>query len=159
MLISLVCQQCGKTFSVFPSRVKEGRKFCSRRCYISAPQPREAVEKRRKSNIGKRHNYKGFSFDKNGYKCVYKPEHPASSLAGYVFEHRLIAEKALGRHLDTSEVLHHIDGNPRNNDVSNLFVFENQSAHLSFHRFCENNPFLKTWIPSNLIPATKFQQD
>ena len=149
MKITIICKQCGKPFLVQPSRVKEGRKFCSRSCYISAPQPRELVERRRKSNLGVKHNFKGFCFD-GQYKLIFKPNHPRSSKAGYVYEYRLVAEKALGRYLELTEVLHHINFNPLDNSLSNLFVFENQSEHLRYHQSCINNPFLKTWLISNL---------
>lgn len=33
----------------------------------------------------------------------------------------------------TGQVVHHIDGNVRNNDKSNLMIFENQSEHIKFH--------------------------
>jgi len=39
---------------------------------------------------------------------------------GYVFEHRLVVARALGRDLLPSEEVHHVDGNRANNDLSNL---------------------------------------
>ena len=39
----------------------------------------------------------------------------------------------LGRKLKPDEVVHHIDGNKRNNEPSNLKVFENQAEHARFH--------------------------
>ena len=44
-------------------------------------------------------------------------------------EHVVIAEQAIGRHIKPNECVHHIDGNKRNNDPSNLVVmtFEDHS--------------------------------
>lgn len=39
---------------------------------------------------------------------------------GYVPEHRLVMGRALGRKLSETETVHHIDGNPRHNALSNL---------------------------------------
>lgn len=46
--------------------------------------------------------------------------------------HRLVAEEMLGRPLEKGEVVHHIDGNKRNNDPSNLMVMS-QSDHCRLH--------------------------
>lgn len=40
--------------------------------------------------------------------------------ASYVFEHRLVMAKQLGRPLEDHETVHHIDGDRTNNDPSNL---------------------------------------
>lgn len=40
--------------------------------------------------------------------------------AGYVLQHRLTMARALNRPLTKTETVHHIDGNPSNNDLSNL---------------------------------------
>lgn len=47
------------------------------------------------------------------------------------FDYRALVEGILGRPLKQSEVVHHIDGNPLNNDHSNLVVMEdNMHRHL-----------------------------
>ena len=73
----------------------------------------------------------------SGYVFIYNELHPRL-VYGYVREHVLIMEQKLGRYLSDSEVIHHIDGNPGNNDPNNLMLFENQSKHLSYHFTLKN---------------------
>ena len=47
--------------------------------------------------------------------------------------HRIVAEEMLGRPLKRGEVVHHIDGNKRNNAPENLMVFSSQSEHVKWH--------------------------
>lgn len=47
--------------------------------------------------------------------------------------HRVVAELMLGRPLKSDEVVHHIDGDKRNNRPENLMVFSSQKEHAAFH--------------------------
>lgn len=49
-----------------------------------------------------------------------------------VHQHRIVAEKILGRKLEKGEIVHHIDHNKKNNDPSNLQIMT-QSEHAKLH--------------------------
>lgn len=53
-------------------------------------------------------------------------------------EHRIVAEQTLGRALEPGEIVHHVDGDKRNNAPENLMVFPSQSEHMKWH--LENDP-------------------
>lgn len=59
-----------------------------------------------------------------GYKVVYHPEHKTNSgfvtHPGYIYEHRYVMEKVIGRPLTRGESVHHKDGNKSNNTIENL---------------------------------------
>lgn len=52
------------------------------------------------------------------------------------FNHRKVMEEHLGRKLDRSEVVHHIDGDRLNNDIDNLVLCSSISEHCSVHNSC-----------------------
>lgn len=105
----------------------------------------ETCEKMKKNakRGSKNHNWKGgkyFSID--GYIFVRSLKHPFVSKNGYVFEHRLIIEKHLGRFIDKNEVVHHINKITNDNRSENLMAFISNSAHKRFHKNPNNvKPF------------------
>jgi len=75
-------------------------------------------------------NWKGGRFiHSEGYVLVLEPGHPYANPSGYVFEHRLIAEKALGRYLKPTEPVHHFNGNRADNRNANLVICQDQKYH------------------------------
>ncbi len=71
--------------------------------------------------------------DGQGYVMIYCPNHPKAVNERYVYEHRLIMEKSLGRLLRDKEIVHHKNGIKNDNRLSNLELFENHSMHTHFH--------------------------
>lgn len=51
-------------------------------------------------------------------------------------EHRHKAETLLGRKLQTNEVVHHLDENPKNNEVTNLIILTRQ-MHGRLHQYLD----------------------
>lgn len=78
----------------------------------------------------------------NGYIMVKVPEHPncmkSESYNGYVYEHRLVCEKIVGRYLDDDEEIHHFDGCKSNNNKDNLLVLL-RSQHKKIHNWINYN--------------------
>lgn len=69
-----------------------------------------------------------------GYIFVRDFSHHKSNSMGYIGEHILVAEKILGKYLPDKAVVHHVDGNPSNNNPNNLVICENSAYHLFLHR-------------------------
>lgn len=76
---------------------------------------------------------KFFKTTKLGYKMVYMPESKMAGKNGWVFLHRIVVAKSIGRDLTPEEVVHHIDGDPSNNTLSNLMLFPNNAEHRKYH--------------------------
>lgn len=75
----------------------------------------------------------GYSKTDSGYILVYLPEHPFKNYAGYVREHRIIAEKCLGRYLTKKETIHHINEIIDDNRPENLYLFSTREKHRKYH--------------------------
>ena len=78
-------------------------------------------------------NWAGGKFQIRGYwiRWVGK-EYPNANKRGYIFEHRYVMSKKIGRPLKDYEVVHHIDGNKENNHSDNLQLMT-QGGRGKFH--------------------------
>lgn len=64
---------------------------------------------------GKRHTT-------NGYVMIRNTNHPYATSDGYIMEHRLVMEEVLGRYLELDEIVHHKNGDRKDNRPENLQV-------------------------------------
>lgn len=69
----------------------------------------------------------------DGYIGIWTPGHERADGGKYVYEHTLVFEKHNGRLPNKNEVLHHIDLDKHNNNISNLFLC-GYKEHTKIHR-------------------------
>lgn len=72
-------------------------------------------------------------FIKRGYCIISYTGHPYNQKSVQVPLHRVVMENAIGRYLNEEEVVHHIDYNKENNNISNLMLLKNASEHAKLH--------------------------
>ena len=153
------CVQCGKDFWRYPSKNNQvycSRSCATTARNLTAANPSYHRDITGENNpifgkglkgasnpmYGKRRELcprwkGGRKVRKDGYTLVLAPDdhpypadsHKQSGLK-YVLEHRYVMEQHLGRYLDPAEVVHHIDGNPRNNAIGNLRLYASQAEHI-----------------------------
>lgn len=71
---------------------------------------------------------------KGDYDYALVRNHPGATKRGYVLMHRVVMENHLGRLLKRGEIVHHIDHNKHNNDISNLELMS-KSIHSALHGY------------------------
>ena len=129
-----ICDNCGKQFQRYIHLKPMQHVFCCRACsraYLS----RRMTQMNKELNPTRMNDFKMREAVREGrLRNNTGNEHCYKKLYG-VHEHRILAELKLGRDLLPGEVVHHIDGNPRNNDLSNIEVLSSQAEHARFHNF------------------------
>lgn len=86
-------------------------------------------------HLGKSHHrWNGGTTQHAGYNMVMVKGHPRADLHGYVREHIIIAEQALGKHLPKKAVVHHHNGAKDDNRPGNLVICQDQGYHLLLHQ-------------------------
>jgi hypothetical protein len=77
-------------------------------------------------------NWKGGKKIHKGYIQILMPEHHRADKNGYVMEHIYVFEKETGIQVPSNCVVHHLDGNKQNNDISNLCLMS-FGGHSTYH--------------------------
>lgn len=68
-----------------------------------------------------------------GYVIVKDIHHPRADSNGYVYQHIIVAEGALGRPLKAPNCIHHVNENKSDNRPRNLVICEDQAYHSLLH--------------------------
>lgn len=143
-LLALICPQCGKLFQRKQHEVKGSRAFCSRSCRSRAhaapllANRYDATGTKRPPRYGEQNPaWKGgvtYKRPKGNYigpryvRCP--PEFAMMARAdGYVMEHRLVMAQWIGRPLPRTEVVNHINHDPRDNRRENLELYPSNGDH------------------------------
>lgn len=151
--LNMVCPICNKKFHLKPY-LKEKYKthYCSKHCQAIA----KSIYMKNEGN----HQY-GLLGSKNaswksdeklttyGYIKIRCLDHPFKDCDGFVFEHRLVAEKYLlteensviinnKKYLNPTLIVHHKDFNKLNNDKNNLEIMT-LSEHSILHNILHRN--------------------
>lgn len=143
-----ICPICKKRFHLKPYMLNDGsiNHYCSKECH------RLAKIDYMKGNKNHQYGLKGnknasWKSDKKitnyGYVKIRCLEHPFKDCDGFVFEHRLIAEKYLlneensveingKKYLKKEYTVHHLDENKLNNNLENLQVMT-KKEHCRIH--------------------------
>lgn len=134
----LKCDLCGKEYTSY--QCGKYNHFCSIECrragaYLMSQNITSEDRERRSKQIIRVN--KTINNDKEHLERRADTLRGKGSGKGYtkrngVHEHRLVAEKMLGRPLKPGEVVHHEDGDKRNNTPENLKVMT-QSEHIREH--------------------------
>ena len=66
-------------------------------------------------------------------------DHHLADVRGYAYEHRIVAEKKIGRKLKPGERIHHINKNKSDNRPKNIMVTGSNAEHFLQHRKSNSN--------------------
>lgn len=123
-IVTCTCTKCGKTRNITPKRIKQW-------CYLNKGKTPQDYQKQWKCRACERENPYHQNVNNSGYIMLTIPSSDPnySMTLGTVHNkphkhavpfHRYVMAQILGRPLETSEQVHHRDGNRMNNDPSNL---------------------------------------
>lgn len=128
--IEKLCEGCGAPFTTTTSYKQQ--RYCSRGCWLAKynSEDPDGHGRRGAERAGEHHRTvtRGSGSEKS-----YVKEDGAH-------QHRVLAERLLGRKLRPGEVVHHEDGNKKHNVSENLVVFPSQAEHARHHAHLRWHP-------------------
>lgn len=165
MIKQYQCDWCGKSFERCESQTA-GKKhlFCCRKCLWNFSSkknnPERYAELKDLSSVSKHLSEMNRQLNPSRMTTATREKIRQSRLGkgdglsyGKLYgrhEHRIVAERILGRPLKKGEVVHHIDFNKRNNAPWNIMIFASQADHAKYH--AQLNAFFRNGvIPSEII--------
>ena len=109
-----------------------------RNAIVRAGIETENPGRQRRGPYQNRRHYSRITTNGRGYPAEYVPDHPRAKKRGwYVSTHMLVVEKAIGRYLVDSEVVHHINLCKTDYRVENLAILDNH-WHAKVHEYMEH---------------------
>jgi hypothetical protein len=147
MKITLKCDRCRKEIERYPSQIKK-HNFCSRECLSAFSDkdlnPTGYADLKDYTKMSQHMHDLNIALNPSRMTFVIRRrvriarmgtglKHGYTKIYGRA-AHRVEAEKMLGRPLKPGEVVHHLDGNKRNNRSENLMVFSSQAEHAAWHK-------------------------
>jgi len=69
---------------------------------------------------------------------------------GYVMEHRLLVAMEIGRTLQRTEVVHHVNHDPQDNRIENLLLFKSNKDHKIYEAHGAPEPLWRKSPPQNI---------
>lgn len=127
--------QCGATVLAHLSNFKKyGSAVCSEECRKAiVSKPDGSTRRRRGANRGSILE-----------KCSSHPH----ARKGYVYQHRLVVERHIGRYLTSDEVVHHINCVNTDNRIDNLYICSRTQHTVAHNSLMDCVPFL---LENNII--------
>ena len=121
-----ICEICGNGFEIRKSHYDK-RRTCGYRCQGILRSLTKSAENSYQWKGGRK-------LSSDGYVLAHSPGHPREDRSGFVREHILVAEKALGKYIPNGARVHHVNLNRADNSNSNLVVCEGDAYHFLLHR-------------------------
>lgn len=142
----ITCDWCGTEFKRWPSTIKRTN-YCSRKCLAEATSKAKNPDGYRNLTDYTRQSENMSRVNQRLNPIRMTPEVRANLRKAHLGKgegksyektygrhtHRIVMEEKLGRELRPEEVVHHIDGNPRNNHPDNLVALSREE-HINLHR-------------------------
>ena len=147
-LTKIECAWCGAELERYPSQIKGKRfVFCNRRCMSNFGSPEKNPDRYKElkdlTNVSRHMRELNSKLNPTRMRPETKAklrEAHLNSGDGKTYTkslgrhtHRVVMELYIGRSLEPGEVVHHIDGDKRNNRIENLQLFASQAAHAQWH--------------------------